>query len=395
MNARTLSLLPLAKSTQALSLILSLVCLPVFGQKTVQKRARYEYSLDRPVYVDSLLGELTYPLAWGNSPVTDFSQWRREARAKVRECMLMPPKAAAPRMEVVAEEQRDGYTARKITFWQNAYARVTAYLLVPNTPGRHPAVNVLHDHGGHLFIGKEKMVRPIGETQDVVDDAEAWVAKLYDGHYLGDRLAREGYVVLATDAPLWGDRGRKEGVDRKKYDLIAGNMMMLGRDLSAWMTYDDIAATELLASLPEVDSTRVGCVGFSMGGYRSWMLAALSDRIKASVAVCWMTTTEAQFASWRQRAENGGFANCLPGMRQWLDYPHIAAMACPNAMLLISGDSDKLFAPEGIKDAFQTLHATWQSQGADTRLTTELWPMGHECGEKVQQRLMEWLKNNL
>ena len=44
--------------------------------------------------------------------------------------------------------------------------------------------------------------------------------------------------------------------------------------ICAFMTYDDIASTDFLASLNVVDSDRIGCIGFSMGAYRSWMLAA-------------------------------------------------------------------------------------------------------------------------
>lgn len=376
-------------------IILLLLLLPLLGKASAQSRQAHEFALDRPVYVDSLLAELDYPLSWGNSEETDFEAWRNRARATIRECMLMPPRQRDPEVTVIATEQREGYTARKIQFWQNAYARTTAYLLVPDTPGRHPAVNMLHDHGGHLFIGKEKMVRPFGETAEVMDDAQAWVDKLYDGAYLGDTLARQGYVVLATDAPLWGDRGRKEGVRRDRYDIIAGNMQMLGRDLSAWMTFDDIFATEMLAQMPEVDPQRIACFGFSMGAYRSWMLAALSDRIRCAAAVCWMTTTDEQFGSSRQRAENGGFANCLPALRRYMDYPHIASLVCPRPMLLISGDSDKLFSPKGIRDAFQTIRETYQSQGRGDLLTAELWPMGHECGRKVQLKIYEWLRRNL
>ena len=103
-------------------------------------------------------------------------------------------------------------------------------------------------------------------NQEILDDADAWVNQLYEGQYVGDYLAKHGYVVLSIDAPMWG-RTRPEGggVDRNKYDLIAGNMMMLGRDLSAFMTYDDISSTEFLASLPMVDAKRIGCVGCSMG----------------------------------------------------------------------------------------------------------------------------------
>ena len=71
-----------------------------------------------------------------------------------------------------------------------------------------------------------------------------------------------------------------------------------------------------------------------MGGYRSWMLSALSDRIKAGASVCWMVTTDVQMSVKDRKREYGGFANCIPGLRQYLDYPHIASIACPRAMLL-------------------------------------------------------------
>ena len=374
----------------------------------LQKREKYEWQGEIPTYVEVLKKELTYPMAWGNSPIKNFKKWKKAARAKVFECMMTPPKAAAAwDMEVLGEEQRDGYKAQKIAFNINAYSRITAYLLIPDGKGPFPTVNALHDHGAHLFIGKEKMIRPFftpkekdsptkqALCQEILDDADAWVNQLYEGQYVGDYLAKHGYVVLSIDAPMWGERGRKEGVDRNKYDLIAGNMMMLGRDLSAFMTYDDISSTEFLASLPMVDAKRIGCVGCSMGAYRSWMLSALSDRIKAGASICWMITTDAQLTRRFGRKENGGFANCIPGLRQYLDYPHIASLACPKPMLFINGTKDKLFPVPGVKDAFSEIHKVWKSQGADNLLDTELWEIPHSCGLKAQEKMLEFLDKNL
>lgn len=374
----------------------------------LQKREKYEWQGEIPTYVETLKKELTYPMAWGNSPIKNFKKWKKTARAKVFECMMTPPKAAAAwDMEVLGEEQRDGYKAQKIAFNINAYSRITAYLLIPDGKGPFPTVNALHDHGAHLFIGKEKMIRPFftpGEKdsptkqalcQEILDDADAWAKQLYDNQYVGDYLAKHGYVVFSADAPMWGERGRKEGVDRNKYDLIAGNMMMLGRDLSAFMTYDDISSTEFLASLPMVDAKRIGCVGCSMGAYRSWMLSALSDRIKAGASICWMITTDAQLTRRFGRKENGGFANCIPGLRQYLDYPHIASLACPKPMLFINGTKDKLFPVPGVKDAFAEMHQVWKSQGADNLLDTELWEIPHSCGLKAQEKMLEFLDKNL
>ena len=374
----------------------------------LQKREKYEWQGEIPTYVETLKKELTYPMAWGNSPIKNFKKWKKAARAKVFECMMTPPKAAAAwDMEVLGEEQRDGYKAQKIAFNINAYSRITAYLLIPDGKGPFPTVNALHDHGAHLFIGKEKMIRPFftpeeqdapakqALCQEILDDADAWARQLYDNQYVGDYLAKHGYVVFSADAPMWGERGRKEGVDRNKYDLIAGNMMMLGRDLSAFMTYDDISSTEFLASLPMVDAKRIGCVGCSMGAYRSWMLSALSDRIKAGASICWMITTDAQLTRRFGRKENGGFANCIPALRQYLDYPHIASLACPKPMLFISGTKDKLFPVPGVKDAFAEMHKVWKSQGADNLLDTELWEIPHSCGLKAQEKMLEFLDKNL
>jgi dienelactone hydrolase len=296
---------------------------------------------------------------------------------------------------VLYEEQRDGYKARKIEIRLSRYYTVPAYVLIPDGKGPFPAVNALHDHGAHLFIGKEKMIRPLAcETDEVKRDAEEWSAG-YGGQFLGDYLAKHGYVVYSADAPMWGERGQMEGARRDKYDMIAGNMMMYGIDLSAWMTYDDISGTEFLAQMPEVDSKRIGCVGWSMGGYRSWMLAALSDRIQASASVCWMVTTDEQMSFKYKRTENGGFANCLPGLRRWLDYPDIASLACPKAMLLINGEKDKLFPVPGVKKAFDKLHAIWKSQHAEDKLQTELWDIPHSCDKKAQQTILEFFQKHL
>lgn len=373
--------------------LLSAVGLTVYAQK----REKYEFKRNLPVYAEQLIADLDYPLSWENSGIKNFNKWRKKARQKVFDCMLMPPPAPSHGYEtkVLYEEQRDGYKARKIEIRLSRYYTVPAYVLIPDGKGPFPAVNALHDHGAHLFIGKEKMIRPLAcETEEVKRDAEEWSAG-YGGQFLGDYLAKHGYVVYSADAPMWGERGQMEGARRDKYDMIAGNMMMYGIDLSAWMTYDDISGTEFLAQMPEVDSKRIGCVGWSMGGYRSWMLAALSDRIQASASVCWMVTTDEQMSFKYKRTENGGFANCLPGLRRWLDYPDIASLACPKAMLLINGEKDKLFPVPGVKKAFDKLHTIWKSQHAEDKLQTELWDIPHSCDKEAQQTILEFFQKHL
>lgn len=117
----------------------------------------YELEREMPVFLDELKKELTYPMAWGNSPIKEFDEWRTQARATVLDAMLAPPPYTADyKTEVLAEEQRNGYRARKIQFNLSGYSRVNAYMLVPDGEGPFPAVVLLHDHGGHYSIGKER-----------------------------------------------------------------------------------------------------------------------------------------------------------------------------------------------------------------------------------------------
>ena len=377
------------------SIIVALLLISSFA--LAQKREKYEFKRNLPVYADSLIADFDFPLAWGNSDIKDFGEWKKSARQKVFDCMLMPPPAPSNGYEtkVLFEEQREDYKARKIEIRLSRYYTVPAYVLIPDGKGPFPAVNCLHDHGAHLFIGKEKMIRPLAcEDSTVIKDAQEWL-KGYEGQFFGDYLAKNGYVVFSADAPMWGERGQMEGPKRDTYDMIAGNMMMYGIDLSAWMTYDDIAGTEYLAQMPEVDASRIGCTGWSMGAYRAWMLSALSDRIKVGAAVCWMVTSDEQLSFKYDRTENGGFANCYPGLRRWLDYPHVASIACPKPMLFINGSQDKLFPVAGVEKAFATMHTTWESQGAGDKIETELWDMPHSCWKNSQQRVLDFFKKHL
>ena len=360
--------------------------------------AAYEVTGNMPVFYQQMKQQLTYPLAWGKAEEKDFAKWKAQARHVLAECMqnLQPaPKAYA--MEVTDREQRDGYEARKIRFNLSEWSRVPAYLLVPEGEGPFPAIVLLHDHGAHFSIGKEKMVRPFYVAPEVMEDADQWASQCYDGQYVGDYLARHGYVVLAVDALFWGERGRKEGTSYDAQQALASNFLQMGASWGAFINVDDMRSAEFLASLPFVDKERVGSLGFSMGAYRSWMLAALTDVVRASASICWMNTTEHLMTLTNNQNKGGSaYAMLIPALRRYLDYPHVASIACPKPTLFFNGTRDKLFPIEGVKDAYQEMEAVWKSQGASDRLVTKLWDEKHFFNKGMQKETLEffdrWLK---
>lgn len=358
----------------------------------------YEVTGNMPVFYQQMKQQLTYPLAWGKAEEKDFAKWKAQARHVLAECMqnLQPaPKAYA--MEVTDREQRDGYEARKIRFNLSEWSRVPAYLLVPEGKGPFPAIVLLHDHGAHFSIGKEKMVRPFHVAPEVMEDADQWASQCYDGQYVGDYLARHGYVVLAVDALFWGERGRKEGTSYDAQQALASNFLQMGASWGAFINVDDMRSAEFLASLPFVDKERVGSLGFSMGAYRSWMLAALTDVVRASASVCWMNTTEHLMTLTNNQNKGGSaYAMLIPALRRYLDYPHVASIACPKPTLFFNGTRDKLFPIEGVRDAYREMEAVWKSQGASDHLVTKLWDEKHFFNKEMQKETLEffdrWLK---
>lgn len=381
--------------------LLSLLFASLLSLSTVSAQtdsAAYEVTGNMPVFYQQMKQQLTYPLAWGKAEEKDFAKWKAQARHVLAECMqnLQPaPKAYA--MEVTDREQRDGYEARKIRFNLSEWSRVPAYLLVPEGEGPFPAIVLLHDHGAHFSIGKEKMVRPFHVAPEVMEDADQWARQCYDGQYVGDYLARHGYVVLAVDALFWGERGRKEGTSYDAQQALASNFLQMGASWGAFINVDDMRSAEFLASLPFVDKERVGSLGFSMGAYRSWMLAALTDVIRASASICWMNTTEHLMTLTNNQNKGGSaYAMLIPALRRYLDYPHVASIACPKPTLFFNGTQDKLFPIEGVRDAYREMEAVWQSQGASDRLVTKLWDEKHFFNKEMQKETLEffdrWLK---
>ena len=357
----------------------------------------YEVIKNMPVFYEYLKQQLTYPEAWGNSGTKDFEAWRSQARNIVRECMQnMPPAPKEYNMSVAETEQRAGYEARKIWFNISEWSRIPAYLLVPEGKGPFPAIVMLHDHGAHFSIGKEKMVRPFGVSPKISADAEDWVTRCYDGQYTGDYFAQNGYVVLSIDALFWGERGRKEGVSYDGQQALASNFMQMGASWGAFINIDDVRSAEFLASLPMVDKEKVGCLGFSMGAYRSWMLSALTDCIKASASICWMNTTEHLMTLTNNQNKGGSaYSMLIPNLRRYLDYPHTASIACPKPALFFNGTKDKLFPIEGVKDAYRTMRSAWESQYAGSRLVTKIWEEKHFFNKEMQRETLDFFNKEM
>ncbi|MRV75468.1 prolyl oligopeptidase family serine peptidase [Duganella sp. FT92W] len=340
-----------------------------------------------PAFQQALKARLTFPMAW-SPQVKDLAAWRAAGRAKVWDATLQAPDRTPFAPQVLAEQDRGAYTARDVAFNLTQDSRVRALMLVPKGAGPFPAVLMLHDHGGKFDIGKEKVVAPMGDAARSAL-SQAWAAKYFGGRHLGDELARRGYVVLAVDALGWGDRGTLTGDTQQ---ALAANSFNLGTSLAGIHALDDVRAAEFLAAQPQVDKRRVAAFGFSMGAYRAWQVAALSDAVTAVVAANWMATTEGLMVAGNNQLKGSSAWHMLhPGLVRYLDYPDVASLAAPKPALFIAGASDPLFPAASAQTAFNKMAQVWKAWQAPERFETRVLPHGHVFPLEAQEGAFEWL----
>lgn len=316
--------------------------------------------------------------------------WRAEALAAARRLMLRPgDDAGTLATDVGAEQDRGSHVALALSFRGALGDRVPALYLRPKAEGPHPAVLLLHDHGARFDIGKEKLVRPLAASAS----AEAWVQRYYGGAFVGDTLVNAGFGVLAIDALGWGERSRP-GFARDDQQALASHLMQLGHSWAGVIASDDLRSHRWLRERPEVDPGRVAVLGFSMGAFRAWQLAAVEPQVSACVAAHWMCTREGLLRPGEHTlVGQSAFSMAHPGLAAELDHPDVAALIAPRPLLLLGSPEDKLFPWDAQQTAWRQLAPAWPA--AAGQFSTSETAGGHRFDAEQQRRAAEWLSRTM
>lgn len=337
-----------------------------------------------------------------------LARWKPTARTRILEHLFYAPAGIAPEPQLLRRTDRGAYIEEYLTFQTAPGVRVPAYVLLPKARLPAPGIVALHSHDGIYLWGKEKLVEGAAEHPYLA----AFKQRSYGGKSIAAELARRGYVVMAIDMFYWGERRLLLDDDPPAYrerpptmseeeiraynQRASQNESLVGRSLfTAGITWpgvvlwDDMRTLDYLASRPDVDATRLGCVGLSVGGYRSFLLAALDERIKAAVDVGWMTSFASQI---RQHVTNTiGLSFHINGLYRYMDLPDVAALIAPRAVLVINGSQDRLFALDGVKAAFDKIARCYGKAGAQERQRCRLYDAPHQFNLEMQAEAWEWL----
>jgi dienelactone hydrolase len=355
-----------------------------------------------------------FPYAFTQDGFTDLLAWKQGVRMRLGEMLSHFPGLWPPQANKVSETDQGDYMLEEVVFNTAQEITAPAYVLVPKAAQKRgtPAVILLHDHGGFYLWGKEKMVALAEENQSLKEYRDRY----FEGHSIATDLVRQGYLVIVIDALYWGNRRMMLDGDSDDWWARAADLPpeqvnafnirssnhehLLDRTLLAAGTtwpginaWDDLRTIDYLWSRDEVDRNRIGCVGFSTGGMRAMLMAALDDRIKATVNACWMTSMPYQLQN--DIKFTMGFSVLVPGMSRFMDLPDLAAMTMPGALMIQGGAKDQFFNREGTQAAYKQLQRSFAKGRYQDRLYIQEYDSGHAFNQSMQDAAWKFLKTHL
>lgn len=285
----------------------------------------------------------------------------------------LPPRDRPIGGRKLGEEAREHYVLERWQLDLNGVEPVPALLARPRRlAARAPAVIFNHSHGGGYTIGKKEFT-----------DGRSY---LQPGPY-ADELTRLGYVALAIDHWVFGERSHTTEGDMFKA------MLWQGQVLWGMMVYDSLRAVDWLAGRDDVDATRLATLGISMGSTMAWWLAALDERVKVTVDICCLTDFHTLLANKDLSAH--GVYYYVPRLLKHFTTAQINALIAPRAHLALAGLKDRLTPVEGLDLIERELNRVYADAGHPDRWALRRYDVGHMETPEGRTEVRRFLQTHL
>lgn len=336
---------------------------------------------DAPTPGDSMLSEwfetetkrLTNRNLAGIDSKEDWEKAKDGLRRQLFEMLGLQPLPARTPLEaqITGTVEKNGIVVEKVAFESRPGLYVTGNFYRPvKQEGPLPAILYVCGHGG------------------VKIDGVSYGNKATYQHH-GAWFARNGYVCLIIDTLQLGEI---EGIHHGTYNKGRYWWNSRGYTSAGVEAWNCIRALDYLETRQEADPKKFGVTGRSGGGAYSWWIAALDERIQAAVPVAGIT-------SLHNHVVDGcveGHCDCMYHVNtyRW-DFPTIAALVAPRALLIGNTDKDRIFPIDGVVDVYQKAHRIYELLGAGDKVGIALYEGGHLDTQPLRTSAFHWFERHL
>ena len=165
--------------------------------------------------------------------------------------------------------------------------------------------------------------------------------------------------------------------------------------------WDNMRGIDLLETLDEVDASRIGAIGHSLGGHNAIFTAVFEPRIKAVVSSCGYNAFKHYYKGDIAGWSHGGYMPRLRSVYQLeltkvpFDFPELVGALAPRPFFTNAPTRDANFAVEGVKVCVEAAKPVYELYGATDRLIAVYPEAEHDFPAEVRERAYQFLDRDL
>lgn len=296
----------------------------------------------------------------------DFKAWQEKARNTLEKLLGLPLVKTEPNVRIEYEKETEEFVEKRFIFTSEGNVDVPCHLLIPKSgEGPYPLVICLQGHytGMHISLGRAKFP---GDEKTIVEEEQDFAIQ----------AVREGYAALAIEQRCFGERGgTPEGPDCYQSTMSA---LLLGRTTVGERVWDVSRAIDVIEeNFPEIDASRIGCLGNSGGGTVTYYAACLDERISIAMPSCAVCTYVDSIGTIHHCS-----CNYIPGIYKYFEMGDLAGLIAPRPLVIVAGREDDIFPIEGIQKSFERAQELYKAAGADDNCRLVIGEGGHRFYDK-------------
>lgn len=304
---------------------------------------------DPVLYTKKLHDQAPLRMTFAAQTRRQAEQWQKQLRAKLTELLGGFPANPAPLASQTLEiREFPGYRREKFVIQSRPGLCVLGYLLTPKSAtAPYPAVVSIPGHGR----GVDDIVG-IGEKGQDRTDKDGYQ------HDFAIQVVEHGMAAVAIEPMAFGCRRdavtKSKGLGTAACQPAAGGALLLGQTMIGWRVYDVMRTIDWIATRPELDAGRVGCMGISGGGTCTLFATALEPRIRAAMVSGYLNIFRECIMSVSHCIDN-----YVPGILNWAEQYDVAGLIAPRPLFAESGERDDIFPIAASRESFRRVQRVY------------------------------------